>query len=406
MPSNPRTLSKPLFSRTQLNWIIIILSAVIALLSLAPAPPPWPTLVRSQIAHVPLLHPLARTEQPLQIRLSLLLPPQLDAASPLATTLASLLSTQLRPLQQTGDTWQQQRHPDRVQLTVTAPSTHALSALLLQLQKPPSTLQFAEAERQLTAALRLAHHAQPQPLWPLGLENNQLEALYRNWLSRAQLRLTATAPLESPWLQTLTAGLNDWPAGTPWSVDAPRLVALQQHSPAPRHQLRLLRQLPGRETVDYDSSALLVHWLRLQAQAADITLDWQPRRGGSRLSLQAETSQPISASELLAPLQPIDAHSLSQLAQRLETQLQQRRDQPLGWLDLLETLSAYDLPLDALPRFAATIAALQEENSPAQQQFFLQLAELLHPEAFIQIQRTPIGANRHDASPTPQPSQQ
>ncbi|WP_210397220.1 hypothetical protein [Motiliproteus sediminis] len=379
---------KPLFSRQQLNWIIIILTIVIALLSLSSPSVSWPTLQRQTLAEVPLLSPAEPAEHPDLLRLVLLLPPYLDADAPLAASLEQLLATQLSAQPLPG-LIQRHRLPDRLRLTLRLQPDNAIDALLDALARRPDPATLAEAQRRLTAARRLADH-QPLPgAWPDHPANeDSLEQLYGNWISRAQLRLIAARPLTEQERNHWQQGLQRLAIGTPWPSTPPRLPASTQRSaPQTEHLLQVQRDLPGRHAPDYDPTLLAVQWLQQHAARAGVTLDWQPRRERSRLTLSYRGDTAIEPDRLLQQLAQVARSNDSDVAamtDKLQQRLHASLSQPLGYLDLLETIATYELPLDALPRFAATIERFDDASLQRQ------LGELLNPAAYQTYRLSPL----------------
>jgi len=387
---------KSLFSRSQLNWIIIVLSALIALLSLNQGASPWPTLARERIAGVELLFATDAAPAPPLLRLSLQLPPQLDAGSPLAAALERLLRGQLADPAEPAALIGPQRLPDRVHLTLDLTAgSDPLLRLLERLAQLPSSAQFEQQQHRLSAALHLAASAPQDPLWPRTIAPAaDLAVLYRNWISRQQLRLISNAPLSAPLRSPLQAALARLPAGQPWTTT---LAATAPHdrpsTPTQASRLQLFRTLPGRSDPDYDLTQLAIQWLRPAAEANQVALDWQPRRHASRLGLTA-TGVAIDPAQLLLRLQQAtrdDPQALARLGATLRQRLQHGLEQPLQRLDLLETVAVYDLPLDALMRFDATIAALEDADASVTQQLHARLRTLLDPAAFIPTRSTALG---------------
>lgn len=366
---------KPFFSRKQLNWLIIVLVAVIALLSLTDPGERWPQLQRQQLNGVDVVWPLNSPHQPAMARLVLALPPHLSADSPLTVALTELLEEQLTVPPIDG-LIQLHRLPDRVRLTLTLDNKQSLPTLLQRLRERPSPERLQRAQRRLTAALRLVSSSGNAALWPPlpeitltgAITTPPLALIYDNWLSRAQLRIALNRSLDQD-LRDQLQGLEALASGTPWSAALPPLPAEQTIQRATSsYQTALLTELPGRQADDYDDQLLALLWLQPIAEASGLRMDWQPRAAGSRIGLFDQRAQPVTADNLLADLQrrveqrgPVDEKWL----QRLERRLRNRLGQPLTYLDLLETIVSYQLPLDSLTRFAATIAAADGQQIQA-----------------------------------------
>ena len=382
---------KPLFSRRQLNLIIIVCVAAIALLSLDPNP--WPELQRQQLHNVSVTYTNSPDQQS-RLQLSFALPnPGIDA-EPAAKLLAELLH--LRFQSHDGlSSWQLSLQPDRLTLiqpsiAPSAQQDRQLQQLVELLTRPfepaiiDEAIRRAQARRHLNrnqpnlreqadTLLRNPQHQSPA-------DPTAMNQLQQQLFSRAQLRIALLGQEPVQQLAALNALIEPLPPGQPWpSVSEP----FDANAPALQRTANIaLQSLPGRQQPEFGQALLLS---RILAELSPVTIT---QISGAEHSwrlwdLQLETNA-TARSRLDATLSAIQQRIAQQKdwelrhhADQLREQLQHRTEASDTLMPLLDTIAFYQLPLDYLPSFEAKIAAFDG----AQLRILLQQA--LQHDSFI-----------------------
>ncbi len=388
--------NQPLFSRRQLNLIIAITAVVIALLSIPTEP--WPAIERQQLQQVS-LSAIADTDQPTQLRLLFALP-----RPGLLPTDSALLVTRLleQRLQASNDSIATTLHGDRISLSIRLSSTvqpdqgweaqlHRLTALLLN---PFDSARIEGAIKQLRAQRHLSRN-QHSPLqqadrWlrqqptTAPLSTTEILQLQQQLFSRSQLRLslTGSAPQAlsnslNAWLQQLPEGLQ-WPS-TNTSITTP--LALDTATPGADTPTAVpaLQPLAGRQSIQFPQTLLMSRIIEQLSPRIHIRL-YPAATTSWLIGLPTATTPPqwllTEITQILQQLATMPDWELEHAADQLREQLEQRLHQPAAVADQLEAIAFYALPVDYLPQFDATIAALTGA------QIRQQLLELLQPERF------------------------
>ncbi|WP_421868153.1 hypothetical protein [Motiliproteus sp.] len=368
---------KPLFNRRQLNLIIIVCVAAVALLSIDTNP--WPDFERRQLDGVVLTH-LSDAEQPAQLRLSFALP---DPGLQMST--AALLLNELlqQRLQQAGlaTQWQLQPHPDRLTLIHTPASTADLSDRLAQLLNA-LTMPFSLEQRQQQLALeqarrhlqrdqqsrlqRLDRQLRGDPALPTA---QALETLQQQLFNQTNLRLALRASEIDSWQPPLQSWLTQLPPGQPWPPAETRTAPVAAAAP--------WQPLPGRNQGSF--TQVLLHSRVLAGLSEQFQIQqlssaqrswrvWLPRHSDASLPNQLQSIQ--------QRLNGMKDWEVRQLAEQIGEQLEALPQRPDALLEQLEVIAFYELPLDYLPRFEATIANL--DGATLRQQLEAELS----PERF------------------------
>ncbi|MEH6473782.1 MAG: hypothetical protein V7752_21380 [Halopseudomonas sp.] len=382
----------PLFSRRQLNIIIVITAMIIALLSIPSEP--WPQIQRLSLQQVPLSY-IVDDDRPFELRLSFALPK--TALLPVEPALA------LRQLldHRAGATFSTRLSSDRLTISISAPSSTALAQHLQQLPRLllepfertaiASSVKQHLAQRHINRQQRSAvqqadawlRHHQPPPLSATSgpITEDVINLLQQQLFSRSQLRLSLIGPQPETITAELSAMLEQFDIGKSWGQDATSPTADQARVTEQLAPVAALQPLAGRQSAGFAEALLLS---RMLAQLApEATLQLHP---GAKVSwlIWIEPNRTDTSPTWLATQLKLIRHRLNTMkdweleraADDLRQQLEHRLLQPQAIADQLEVIAFYQLPVDYLPQFDATIAALTRAEIRQQ------LLALLQPERF------------------------
>lgn len=384
--------NKPLFSRRQLNLIIAATAIVIALLSIPTQT--WPTIERQQWQATIPLTSITDPNLPPQLRLLFALPqPGLLPDEP-----AQVLMQLLQPRLATGSI-QPTLHSDRISLAISADSPDQLSRQLDRLGplllQPLDPAAIGHAIKQRRAQQHINRNRQ-QPLhqtdrWLRQQQTPPITAasinqLQQQLLSRQQLQISLTGLTAQSIAAPLNHLLEQLPAGQPWPAVQTAGATTQASAPKQTTDARDISQsaaaallLPGRQSTDFPQTLLLS---RLIDQLIQPSVRFYPGALTSWLIGLPPKSDPdpnwlnTELQQAQQQLVEMEDWELERAADDLRQQLEQRLRQPDTLSDQLEVIAFYHLPIDYLPQFDATIAALTGA------QIRQQLQRLLQPERF------------------------
>ncbi|MFT6917217.1 MAG: hypothetical protein ACJAWL_003574 [Motiliproteus sp.] len=398
-----------MFSRRQLNLLIIVTATVIALLSI-PAEP-WPQIQRSALPLMPLSY-ISDDDLPPELRLSFALPrPSLLPPAP-QRILLQLLEQRLAS---SGSAYSIRLHRDRITATIKAASA---SALRLPLQQLPALLTQPFARDAINHAINLERaqqhlrRNQPSPLlqadaWlpqqhpdsnPDEVSLELINLLQQRLFSRSPSSLSLTGLPPEPLIATLNSALQQFgsvfegsaPAGSvlggsespdPELTGARDLRASSTRSaaaPADLGPVAALQPLPGRASPRFPQALLLSRMLETLVPEARIR--FYPGSETSWLIwLTPQASEPWLTDQirqLKLRLAAMKDWEFERAADDLRAQLERRMQDPAAIAEQLEVIAFYQLPVDYLPQFEATIASLTRT------QIRQQLLDLLQPGRF------------------------
>ena len=357
--------NKPLFSRRQLNLIILVSAALIALLSLPRDN--WPTLKQQTLPGTGLL--LYSSPQGVsQLRLLFKLPQPRLLPPEAAQILAALLDKRLQATPALIDA-DLRLHADRMTLQLNQPTPEKLGLLLRALSQPLPDQQLDEQLKRQRAQQHLAGERltqlQQTDRWLNGqdhsLENgdDSVHRLHLQLINPRHLTLSLTGPLSKPLFNQLDSqfALLAEPLDLS-SLPRQEFTSQTSNSTLGSNLLAPLQQLPGRRDPDFATMRLLQRLLR----------ELQPDNNGTQLItgqshswrvwFDSATALPMQLNLLQQQLAQQPDWELEQRADQLREQLQQRLQHPDALAELVETVAFYQLPLDYPARFDATIAAL------------------------------------------------
>ncbi len=396
----------PLFSRRQLNLIIFVTAAVIALLSVPTSP--WPEFQRSVLRQVPLSYSTA-SAQPPELRLSFALPQQTLLPADAAELLQLLLEQRLA---QTASAFKSNLHRDRLTLTITATSPALLALALPQLApllrqpfEPEALIQVIKQHR----AQQHLDRNQPSPLqsaddWlqeqlppsknqkPNNLTDAAITQLQQQLFNRTQLRLSLTGSELEPITAALSAALEQF-GPIQSDPEQPNEKQSDQEHPSPNNTRATtqrpsaidlspvagLQPLAGRQSPLFPQAVLLSRLLEALTPEATLRLysgsqtSWLVWLNPLQTSSHWLEEQITQIQQRLAAMKDWE---LERAGDDLLDQLEQRLEEPGVIAEQLEVIAFYQLPLDYLPQFEATIAGLTRAEIRQQ------LLGLLQPERF------------------------
>ncbi|WP_207060692.1 hypothetical protein [Motiliproteus sp. SC1-56] len=331
---------KPLFSRRQLNILMVAVTLAIALLanldddSGSRSAAEVPT-ERAEVAGVPVYWSSRHRQQPSTL-INLALPAEAKPQRLYAVLqeLTGRLPAEVKAL----------RYPDR--WTVLLPGAADLASTLSALAAPlPDNEWQTRLERQRTQ--RYLQGALPaQALTETG-GNAAAQAanLHRRLLSRAQLSLSLSGTELNP--ASLEQALMRLPAGEPWPA---RSEMPEERGPG--------LALPGRHSPDYPETALTARLLTILAEDR-AAVEFIPGGLHSRLRIRPLQGSSDSAFKTLRQrLETAPERQLEGLQQQFLSDLQARLEDPEGFAYQQGVQAFYRLPLDYWPGFVARIEAL------------------------------------------------
>lgn len=385
----------PLFSRRQLNLIIIVTATVIALLSIPSEP--WPKIQRTALLQVPLSYSI-NDDQPSELRFSFALPQTTLVPSDAARLVLQLLELRI---EQTAIPVKLSLHRDRLTVVIRASSSTTLIQALQQLapllRQPFESATVTLALKQQRAQQYLDRN-QRSPLqkadnWlrrqlPLSQDGSAdpateeaLSHLQQRLFSRTLLRLSLTGSDPEPLTTALSTTLEQLDAGQPWAISADSAPTTYQPTATELFPVAALQPLPGRRSALFPQALLLTRLL--DELTPETTLRFYPGREVSWLiwltPSTAESPQRwlnTQIEQIRQRLAAMKDWELERAGDDLRDQLQQRMQQPQAFADQLEAIAFYQLGVDYLPQIDATIAALTRAEIRQQ------LLQLLQPERF------------------------
>ena len=386
----------PLFSRRQLNILIMVTGVVIALLSIPSEP--WPQIERVQIQQVP-LSTISSDDHPAELRLSFALPrPALLPTAP-EQILWQLLKQRL---EQATTAFQVSLYRDRISIAVTAsPSGELLEAL--QQLPPLLTEVFTEealnhgidklrAQRYLQrnnpapleAADRWVRQQQADDSLANALTPTAITRLQQQLFSRAQLRISLVSLAQEPIIAALNNTLQQFNSELTWDENPqPKSISATTIA-GDLSPVVALQTLPGRASSDFPGTLLLS---RILADLGpELTIRLHPNKDQSWLVWL--TTTPNAQYDISGQIQRMQQRlaelkdwELERAADDLRELLQQRLQEPEALAEQLEVIAFYQLPVDYLTQFEATIAALSRTEIRQQLQHLLQPANFSYPKA-------------------------
>lgn len=405
----------PFFSRRQLNLIIAICAVVIALLSIPTDS--WPLIERQQRQQVEVtaIAEPAGSSQPsaLQLRLIFALPKPSLQPKPAAQILHQLLQARLTAAADLSANLR----PDRLtlQIALSNNTTSQLQPIANLLQQPFAATTVEQAIKRWRAqryigrnqrsAEAMALEAIDQQLRHPSLSSEEQAAipfdadlsvavinqLQRQLFHPRQLRISLIGreiDAISNEISALASQLDQQQPAINQAIDPADAIRPAQTP----HINAVYQTLTGRQQADFATTLLLSRILqqlnptdkvRLYPSATASQLLWLPQHSVTTTEpKQPQTSDSWLTEAIEQSLQQLAAikdWELERFADQLREQLENRLQQPDTLADQLEVIAFYRLPVDYLPQFDATIAALDGA------QLRQQLLQLLQPQRFRQI---------------------
>lgn len=377
---------KPLFSRKQLNIIILVTTLAIVLLASTGKPTPLPQVQQQQVAGTP-LYSVQNNAVQHRLRLSFALPTPYAAHRLDALLLQRLLLTQMQdsrqraPFSESDANIQLSLRADRfiVDLTLTELDElkRLLPALIQQLQQPPDSALLLDAATELEARTYLEHQQlsaaqQQMAFWLEGRPQTALDlqlwqAFKARTLSRAQLSLSLISTTPEAALPAL-ASLQQLPSGYAWvtpgaSFQQPQSRDYQQGE---YYIVQLGRPIPGRSSPAFQQQQIALRLLQHSAEAEGLSSHWQALATQGWLEFSAYSQKPISADMLLTRLsnhiKQLSDTELTDFTDTVATKFEDVISQPSDLLEQLDAIAFYQLPTNYLQSFSDGLAQLTPDQ--------------------------------------------
>ncbi|MEH6651688.1 MAG: hypothetical protein V7707_16840 [Motiliproteus sp.] len=414
----------PFLSRRQLNFTIVICAVTIALLSIPTES--WPLIQRQQLHQVEIstISEPATTSQPsaFQLRLIFALPQPSLQPQPAAQVLHRLLRTRLA----SAANLSARLHPDRLTVEISPTNIAAveLGPIANLLQQPFTAATIEEAIKRWRAQRYIGRHQRSTEtnavelidqrllqstlnnednnlISPQSLDPNvtvaAINQLQRQLFQPMQLRISLIgSELDAigSEISTLLSQLDEDQTVAGNVIGSATAVRSISTSTSTTDINAAYQTLAGRQQPDFAMTLLLsrivqqlnpANTVRLYPGATSSQLLWLPHPPAAT-NLTTKPKQQTPNNWLTAAIEQSLQHlgamkdwELDRYADQLREQLELRLEQPEAIADQLEVIAFYQLPVDYLPQFDATIAALDGA------QIRQQLLQLLQQERFGQI---------------------
>ncbi len=368
--------NKALFSRKQLNIIIVVTTLVIAVLATT-GPDPLPTIEQADAAGQPVYF-IEQKEDIGRLRLSFSLPNNGHSSEFKPQLLYQLITQRLQ--EQSLD--RQSGWPpislrllnDRLELQLNADAlltNKQLTELLHWLIDDFSLHEQFSTGQRLQATRYIQQNSSPSPLIQLapllGIQltatDNNTNSYQKQLFNRQQLTISYVGPNAASWITLLTNTL----ATLPDSTEPPEQ---QMRWPYPTKVLKqpkdaaaiVARITQGQDDPDSILERAAIEFIQQALLPSEVS-DWQSHHGAGLLLI---ASQQMPAKALLGSLRQridqlsaadIDAH-ITELVSAIEA----LQDQPEGLLDRTDLVARYQLPLNYLPLLVNELRSLDPDT--------------------------------------------
>lgn len=374
-------LSKPWFSRKQLNIIIVVTTLVIAILSTT-GPKPLPTV--KQYSHSsPAVFYVEKDTPVNRLRFSFKLPEAGHSSQFMPQLLYQLTINRLKQ-KAIGpeDGWPlltlSLQH-DRLQIQLTgeeAPSAEKLEQMMSWLSADFANDLWYENAKFLKADRYIQHNSEPSPIHllapligiPLVDDSDDLDTSYQQKLfNRNNVTISFLGPDSESWLTAATKSieqLSGYSSRQPTTDLWPYPSKLNQ--PLKGYQSVLAVKTAGlvgdAQPVEQTAVQLI-----LQFRGPTLSADWQPKQNAGLLLLASQQwDAPNLLDDLSHKIESLENEQIDLLVNAQTDALEAMKEQPEQLLDRIEAIGLYQLPLDYLPTLEEAfnnLDALDVKNS-------------------------------------------
>ncbi len=403
---------KPLFSRRQLNIIILVTALAIALLSATGDRRELPEISLQQQHQIPIY--LLENDQPdTRISLSFALPEPLIDHRPFGRFTRQVLHSNLTDLSENPEFQRQNArisivsHPDRVEIRLAHSDSGAIAALaellIAQLRQPPERDRWQQMLRQHRAESYLEKQSADPALLQMrnwlapSAPGTETEPPYpyqrflqfqNQLLSRSRLSIALISADPESLVAPLAPVLSRLPEGAIPSTQIPAPLPIRQQtlSGLDNNQILLGRHTSGRRDADFATELTAVRLLQTLAGDLNINSQWSPLAAASPLILQLITTDTITPGtvfeRLQQQLQQLSDDQLDQHRQQLLERFSETLKNPERLAGQLESIAFYRQPPDYLNGFVSRL------NQLSSREIRDRTEELLDSQQYHRIIRT------------------